>query len=103
MAGIFGFAVIISVLGRWKDIFSAVKQRVPMLELSTGAFFGPFLGVSFSLMAVANTSSGIAATIMAIVPVLIIPPSVWINKEKVTFREVLGACLAVSGVGLFFL
>jgi len=40
---------------------------------------------------------------MAIVPVLIIPPSVWINKEKVTFREVLGACLAVSGVGLFFL
>jgi drug/metabolite transporter (DMT)-like permease len=103
MAGIFGFSVIISVLGRWKDIFSAVKQRVPMLELSTGAFFGPFLGVSFSLMAVANTSSGIAATIMAIVPVLIIPPSVWINKEKVTLREVLGACLAVSGVGLFFL
>ena len=71
--------------------------------VSLGAIFGPFLGVSLSLLAVQHTSTGIASTIMAIVPVLIIAPSVYLFKEKVTKREILGAVLAVCGVGLFFI
>jgi drug/metabolite transporter (DMT)-like permease len=39
---------------------------------------------------------------MSLTPVLIIPPAVLINKEKVTGREILGAIIAVSGVVLFF-
>ena len=74
-----------------------------MLQLSLGAFFGPFLGVSFSLIAIKYADTGIASTIMSIVPVLIIPPSMLIYKEKVTLREVGGAVLAVAGVAMFFL
>jgi len=48
------------------------------------------------------TSTGIASTIMAIVPVLIILPSVVLFKEKVTLKEITGAILAVAGVGIFF-
>jgi len=53
-------------------------------------------------MAVKYTQAGIASTIMAIVPVLIIPPSVYLNKEKVTLAEVAGAVISVAGVALFF-
>ena len=63
---------------------------------------GPFLGVSFSLMAVQHTNAGIAQTIMSLTPVLIIPPAVLINKERVTWREIIGAVIAVLGVILFF-
>ena len=59
--------------------------------------------VDNELIAVKYTSVGIAATLMSIVPVLIIAPSVVFLKEKVTFKEIVGAVIAVGGVALFFL
>jgi drug/metabolite transporter (DMT)-like permease len=103
MAGIAGFSVIFIIMGMWKQAFRSLSDRKPMLQLSLGAFFGPFLGVSFSLLAVQLTSAGIAATIMSVVPVLIIPPAIILFKEKVTIKETLGAILAVAGVTFFFL
>ena len=103
MAGIAGFIVLFFILGLWKNTYQALSNHRALAQLSLGAFFGPFLGVSFSLLAVQLTNTGIAATIMAIVPVLIIPPSVILFKEKVTVKEVAGAILAVGGVALFFL
>jgi drug/metabolite transporter (DMT)-like permease len=103
IAGIAGFSVLFFVMGLWKSAFRALSMRKPMLQLSLGAFFGPFLGVSFSLLAIKYADTGIASTIMAIVPVLIIPPSMILYKEKVTLKEVAGALLAVSGVAMFFL
>jgi drug/metabolite transporter (DMT)-like permease len=103
LAGIAGFLVLFFIMKLWKEAYKALSYRKPMLQLSLGAFFGPFLGVSFSLLAVQLTSAGIAATIMSIVPVLIIPPSIILFKEKVTLKEAIGAILAVSGVAFFFL
>ncbi len=103
VAGIIGFALIFTILRRWRDVFIGLSFRKPMIQLSVGAFFGPFLGVSFSLIAVKYTSAGIAATLMALVPVFIIVPSVVFFKEKITIKEVAGAVIAVGGVALFFL
>jgi drug/metabolite transporter (DMT)-like permease len=103
MAGIAGFSILFSILGLWKHTFKALSNHTAVAQLSLGAFFGPFLGVSFSLLAVQRTNTGVAATIMAIVPVIIIAPSVILFKEKVTLKEILGAILAVTGVALFFL
>lgn len=103
LAGISGFALIFTLFGRWREVAQAVTRRKPMIQMSVGAFFGPFLGVSFSLIAVKYSPAGVAATLMAIVPVLIIFPSVILFKEKVTGREILGALIAVGGVALFFL
>jgi len=103
LAGIAGFVVLFTLFGFWKNALRGISDRKAMSQLSLGAFFGPFLGVSFSLLSVQLTSTGIASTIMAMVPVLIIPPSVILFKEKVNLREILGAILAVGGVALFFL
>ncbi len=103
IAGIAGFVILFTILGLWKSTWKAIADRKAVGQLSLGAFFGPFLGVSFSLLAVQLTNTGIAATIMAIVPVLIIPPSILLFREKVTFKEITGAILAVGGVALFFL
>jgi drug/metabolite transporter (DMT)-like permease len=74
-----------------------------MTFTSIGAIFGPFLGVSFSLLAVQQTATGIASTIMSIVPVLIIPPAVLVLHERVSARALIGAIAAVAGVALLFL
>jgi drug/metabolite transporter (DMT)-like permease len=103
ITGIIGFALIITLSGRWNTVLAALKDQKGMLSITTGSFFGPFLGVSFSLMAVKYTSAGIASTIMAMVPILIIPPSIILFHHKITLREIVGTVLSVGGVALFFL
>ena len=103
VAGIAGFVILFSIVGWWPRVTSALKDRGAFARINLGAFFGPFLGVSLSLAAVQYTKTGVASTIMSIVPVLIIPPAILIFKERVGLRAVLGSALAVTGVALLFL
>lgn len=103
IAGVIGFVIIITMLRRWGNVAAALKNPPAMKVLVLGAFFGPFLGISFSLLSVKHTQAGIASTIMAIVPILILAPSAWIYKEKITAVEIAGAIISVAGVAFFFI
>ena len=103
IAGIIGFAVIVHFFRRWLAVGNAFKHRKAMLLMLLGATFGPFLGVSSSLIAVQNTATGIASTIMSITPILIIPPTLIFFKQKVSWQELVGAVISVGGVALFFI
>ena len=103
IAGIIGFGTLVLFLGKGRLINNAVKDRTGMRTILLGSFFGPFLGVSFSLLAVKYTTTGIASTIMSIVPILIIPPALILFKQKVSWIEVMGAVISVGGVVLMFL
>jgi drug/metabolite transporter (DMT)-like permease len=103
IVGIIGYTILVTILVRWGNVLKATRNKEGMLLTSLGGFFGPFLGVSFSLIAVKYTEAGIASTIMALVPVFIILPAVVLFKQKVTLPELLGAIVSVGGVALFFL
>lgn len=102
IAGLAGYLILVTLMARWISVKAATKNKPGMMLTSLGAFFGPFLGVSFSLVAVKYTEAGIASTIMALVPVFIILPAVVLNKQKVTLAEILGSVVSVAGVALFF-
>lgn len=74
--------------------------RMGLITLSVGACLGPFLGVSLGLLSTQILPAGTAATLMSLVPVLLIPVSVLAFRERVTWLEALGAIVAVSGVAL---
>jgi len=103
ITGMVGFAIIILFTKRYGKIWKALKHKSAMKRVALGSIFGPFLGVSFSLLAIQNTQAGIAATIMSIVPVLIIPPAIFLFHEKVNWKEIIGAVITVAGVAIFFL
>nr|WP_321410599.1 DMT family transporter [uncultured Carboxylicivirga sp.] len=103
ITGVFGFSIIFVFTGHWPKVIKAAQYGAAMARISIGAFFGPFLGVSLSLWAIKYTTTGVASTIMAIVPVLIIPPAVLLFKEKVSFMEIFGSVIAVAGVVMLFL
>lgn len=103
IAAIFGFAIVITASGRWGKLFDAVKDYSAMKLISIGAFFGPFLGVSLSLMAVQYTATGIVSTITSISPILIIPAAILMFKEKVLSKEIWGAVISIIGVTLLFI
>lgn len=103
ISGIIGFTVAFFVMKRWDKLKEAIKNKNAMKYISLGSVFGPFLGVSFSLLAIQHTTTGVASTITSIVPVLIIPSSIFILKEKVYPKEIFGAVITVVGVSLLFI
>jgi len=102
MAGILGFTAVVLATRHGAQLMAAVRDRKAMRIILLGSFFGPFLGVSLSLLAIQHTSTGVASTIMALVPVLIILPSHLLFHEPVRLREILGAFIAVGGTVLLF-
>ena len=103
IAGFFSFVVLFLFLNRWGDLKVAVKDKRAMVLIAFGAVLGPFLGVSLQLISLQYTTAGISATIISIMPVIIIPFSIIIYKEKIKPKEILGALLSVFGVGVLFL
>ncbi len=82
-------------------IFSHRKKTLVFTLI--GAILGPYFGITFSLIAVANTKVGIAAALMATVPILMLPLVRYIYKESLSWKAVAGACIAVAGVAILFL
>lgn len=91
------------IAGDIKDIGKRYRDGKALLLATGGAICGPFLGVWMSLVAVHNTEAGIAASIIATVPVLVIPLVVLFYKEKVSMRAIIGAIVAIAGVAILFL
>lgn len=103
IAGMAGFVVLFFFVKWWPRVWTALRHASGMGFTTVGALAGPFVGVGLSLVAVQHVNAGVAATIVSIVPVLIIPFVIVIQREHVSGRAVLGAMMAVAGVALIFL
>jgi drug/metabolite transporter (DMT)-like permease len=82
---------------------AAGRERKGVTLAAAGAFAGPFLGVTLSLVALQFVPTGVAATITAFFPVLTILIARAFLHERITLRLVLGALIAVAGVIVLFL
>ncbi|MCR4583480.1 MAG: DMT family transporter [Prevotella sp.] len=103
VAGIVGFTLLLYLREGLKPLRDAVHDGKGLTVATLTTIFGPFVGVGFSLMAVQYTAAGIASTLMALTPIIIILPSWWLFHQPITLRSVLGALISVVGVSLFFL
>ena len=98
-----GFLILLSLgegLGKLAD---ARRNPTGLKYALLTTFFGPFIGVSLSLMAVRFAPAGIASTLMALTPVLIILPYCLIHHQRVKPKEILGVTISMVGVAMFFL
>ena len=103
IAGIIGFLLLLYFRDGMGPFREALHDRKGLTVATATTIFGPFVGVGFSLMAVQYTAAGIASTLMAMTPIIILLPSYLLFHEKITWRAVLGAVISVVGVSLFFL
>lgn len=103
--GLAGFFLLLVIFNHdWqKKLSHAVHDRRAMWCVFGATIFGPFVGVSASLLATQYTSTGIAQTLFALTPVLIIAPAAWLFHQRITLREIIGAVVSVCGVCLFFI
>ena len=95
--------ISIIAAGRFPKLLIALNRKQGMKYAVAAAFFGPFIGVTLSMAAVTFTQTGIAQTLMSLMPVFIIPV-VWVfYKQRISWRGILGATIAVIGVAILFL
>ncbi|MEO8231250.1 MAG: DMT family transporter [Ignavibacteriota bacterium] len=95
---------IMLVLKKYKNPYKIYsKDKSAFGATMLGTILGPFLGITFSLIAIENTKVGIAATLMSTMPIIMLPMVKYIYKEKLSWRAITGAVIAVGGVALIFL
>ena len=103
VAGSLGFLLLMGLTRQFHTLPVAFKDGKGMKAAIGATLTGPFIGVSLSLMAVLYTEAGVASTLMALTPVLIIWPAHLLFKQEVRTLEVIGAFVSVAGASLFFL
>ncbi|WP_313340989.1 DMT family transporter [Sedimentibacter sp.] len=103
IAGLIGFTVVFIFMKGWDKLKVDIKNKEALKPLFWGSLFGPVLGVTASLLAVRYTTTGVSSTITSISPVLIIPFSIYVFKEKVSPKEIFGAIISVIGVSVLFI
>ena len=90
--------------GKTGATITALRAKPRAISLiALGALLGPLLGVSASLLAVQHAEIGVASTLMALPPVIILPISYFAYKEKIGWQALLGTVLAIAGVAILFL
>ena len=103
MVGGAGFVLLLWLQKDMPKLKEALCDRTGMGYALIMTLTGPVLGVSLSLMAVRYADAGIASTLMALTPVMILIPYAFIYKQKIKFKELAGVVVSMSGVALFFL
>ena len=95
--------VCVLLAGKIPELKKAIKDKKGINSTIAGAFIGPFIGVTFSMIAVTFTEVGVAQTLMSLMPIMIIP-IIWIlYKQKTSIRGIMGAFIAIIGVAILFL
>jgi drug/metabolite transporter (DMT)-like permease len=102
-AGAAGVWMLALASRRVSGISRLARDREARWATLGATLLGPVTGIWLSLVAVRHTQTGIAATLMATTPILLLPLLVLIEKERVSARAIVGTLISVAGVALLFL
>jgi drug/metabolite transporter (DMT)-like permease len=98
-------------LGVWQALRGDLMPNLRKLSdrratgfIASGAFFGPVIGVMLSLFAIKYaTYLGVASTLMSLSPVILLPVSVLVDKEKIGLFAIAGTLISIGGAAALFL
>ena len=97
------WAITVAMRQGQETIRKIKNNPLAMKYVLGGAFFGPFLGVYLSLVAVQATQVGIASTLMALPPIFLLPISHFVFGERIGARAIVGTLVAIAGVAMLLL
>lgn len=89
-----------------KAKFSLVQcfgNKTVLRSIAMGTLVGPFAGIWLSMVAVQAAYVGIASTLMALTPIIMLPIAFFIYKEKVSKMALIGTFVSLAGVAIIFL
>ncbi len=97
------FAILFLALRWYPRVAQGLKNPRAMALTTLGAFVGPVLGVSLLMLSMQYLPAAVSQTLVAPLPIVILPFVIVIYKERVSPRAAIGAVLAVAGVAILFI
>ncbi len=88
--------------GRAAGIVGRLRSEGVLPVMLLGSLVGPCIGIWLSILSVQLTTFGVAATLMALPPILLIPYERVAMGRPVGWVSVLGTLVAFGGVALIF-
>ena len=88
LGGIAGFLALVLLTGAAARIMAGLRNTPAMLRISIGALAGPVLGVSAVLASMNHSPAGFVSAIIAVIPVVIILPSIHRNDGSAVLNRV---------------
>lgn len=101
-AGLAALLLAFGASGRLRASLAGLQDGRSAAFIGLGAVTGPVLGVVLSLVAIARAPMGVAATLMSLSPVILLPVSRFGFGEKVGGHAILGTLLALAGAAALF-
>jgi drug/metabolite transporter (DMT)-like permease len=90
--------------GQVRATFTTVRTDLKVLPLLlVGVLVGPIIGIWLSMISVQNIPVGIASTLMALTPIILLPFSRFAFHEKVSLRAVAGTFVSIAGVVILYM
>ncbi len=89
--------------GQFRHTIRQWQNRDAFKAIIGGTIVGPFIGIWLSLVAVQLAPVGLAATLMALPPIILIPIERVLYGTRVSNRGITGTVIAIIGVALIFL
>ena len=102
VAGTAAITIWLLVRGQFRETTLRMRDGRAFLLVAAGAATGPVVGVVLSLYAITHASMGVAATLMSLSPILLLPVSFLLFKEKITVRAVAGTLVSILGAAALF-
>ena len=90
------------ISGQIGSAVGSLSTPIRIRLILAGSLLGPTLGVWAALEGITHTSIGVASTLIALTPILIIPLVAFIHKERLSARAIVGALIAFLGVAIIF-
>lgn len=96
-------AVFTLIIGRGKRVAASARNAKAMLFVTLGTTIGLIMGTLLAFVSINNTEVGVGATLISLSPLILLPASRMIYREKITLIGVLGTIVALVGVALLML
>jgi drug/metabolite transporter (DMT)-like permease len=104
VAGALALWAVTLIIGQARaTLVQIVQERQSAIFILLGAVAGPLFGVTLSMYALQHTEVGIASTLMALPPVLLLPIGYFAFNERFGWQAIFGTMVAMGGVALLFL
>lgn len=94
----FFFTLILNPLIKLKNSERDNNKNYGYFFLFFGSIIGPYLGVWFSQIAIKYSNTGIAATLLSLSPIFLIPLDKIFEGEKIGFLRIIGTIIAIFGL-----
>lgn len=95
--------IVTPIIGKARMVVASVRNGKALIFVGLGTVFGLILGTLLAFIAINNTKIGVGATLISISPLILLPASRIIYKERITLVAIAGTVVTLAGVALLML